>query len=117
VKVFSTKIKAQNKIQTRGPWATSLTWVTLAHGYGNIFPFHSLLSHLTQSEAMILTNLILYYVRKLSCKLSFSVFLILEKILLNDSTSFLHFCDDLPFEEDLALYFNKLEFPPSKDNS
>jgi hypothetical protein len=24
---------------------------------------------------------------------------------------FLHFCDYLPFEEDLALYLNKLEFP------
>jgi hypothetical protein len=24
---------------------------------------------------------------------------------------FLHFCDSLPFEEDLALYLNKLEFP------
>jgi hypothetical protein len=29
---------------------------------------------------------------------------------------FLHFCDYLPFEEDLALYLNKLEFPSPKDN-
>jgi hypothetical protein len=27
-----------------------------------------------------------------------------------------HFCDNLPFEEDLALYLNKLEFPSTKDN-
>jgi hypothetical protein len=35
---------------------------------------------------------------------------------LNDPTSFLHFCDYLPFEEDLALYLNKLEFSSPKDN-
>jgi hypothetical protein len=35
---------------------------------------------------------------------------------LNDPTPFLHFCDYLPFEEDLSLYFYKLEFPSSKDN-
>jgi hypothetical protein len=28
----------------------------------------------------------------------------------------LHFCDYLPFEKDLALYLNKLDFPSSKDN-
>jgi hypothetical protein len=35
---------------------------------------------------------------------------------LNDPTPFLHFCDYLPFEEDLALRLNKLEFHSSKDN-
>ena len=30
---------------------------------------------------------------------------------LNDPTPFLHFCNYLPLEEDLALYLNKLEFP------
>jgi hypothetical protein len=35
---------------------------------------------------------------------------------LNDLTPFLHFYDYLPFEEDLALYLNKLEFPSPKDN-
>ena len=35
---------------------------------------------------------------------------------LNDPTPFLHFCDYLPFEEDLVLYLNKLEFPSPKDN-
>jgi hypothetical protein len=34
---------------------------------------------------------------------------------LNDTTPFLHFCDYLPLEEDLALYLNSLEFPLSKD--
>jgi hypothetical protein len=29
---------------------------------------------------------------------------------LNDPTSFLHFFDYLPFEEDLALYLNKFDF-------
>jgi hypothetical protein len=35
---------------------------------------------------------------------------------LNDPTPFLHFCDYLPFEEDLALYLNKLELPLPKDS-
>jgi hypothetical protein len=35
---------------------------------------------------------------------------------LNDPIPFLHFCDDLPFEEDLALYLNKLEFPSPMDS-
>jgi hypothetical protein len=35
---------------------------------------------------------------------------------LNYPTPILHFCDYLPFEEDLALYLNKLEFPLPKDN-
>jgi hypothetical protein len=35
---------------------------------------------------------------------------------LNDPTPFLHFCDYLPFEEDLALHLNKLEFSLLKDN-
>jgi hypothetical protein len=34
---------------------------------------------------------------------------------LNDPTSFLHFCDYLRFEEDLALYLNKLKFPSPRD--
>jgi hypothetical protein len=33
-----------------------------------------------------------------------------------DLIPFLHFCDYLPFEEDLALYLNKLEFPSPKDS-
>jgi hypothetical protein len=33
-----------------------------------------------------------------------------------DPTPFLHFRDYLPFEEDMALYLNKLEFPSPKDN-
>jgi hypothetical protein len=35
---------------------------------------------------------------------------------LKKPTPFLHFCDYFPFEEDLALYLNKLELPSSKDN-
>jgi hypothetical protein len=35
---------------------------------------------------------------------------------LNDPTPFLHFCYYLPFEDDLALYLNKLEFPSPKEN-
>jgi hypothetical protein len=35
---------------------------------------------------------------------------------LNDPIPFLYFCDYLPFEEDLALYLNKVKLPSSKDN-
>jgi hypothetical protein len=35
---------------------------------------------------------------------------------LNDPIPFLHFCDYLPFEDELALYLNRLEFPLPKDN-
>jgi hypothetical protein len=35
---------------------------------------------------------------------------------LNDPNPFLHFCDYLPLEEDLALYLKKLKFPLPKDN-
>jgi hypothetical protein len=39
---------------------------------------------------------------------------VLEKKIIK-CPQFLHFCDYLPFEEDLALYLNKLNFPLSKD--
>jgi hypothetical protein len=39
-----------------------------------------------------------------------------RKRLLNDPIPFLHFCDYLPFEENLALYLNKLAFSSPKDN-
>jgi hypothetical protein len=39
-----------------------------------------------------------------------------RKGFLNDPTPFLHFCYYLPFEEDLALYLNKLESPLPKGN-
>jgi hypothetical protein len=35
---------------------------------------------------------------------------------LKDPAPFLHFCDYLPFEEDLALYLNTLEFPSPKND-
>jgi hypothetical protein len=41
--------------------------------------------------------------------------MVLEKILY-DPTPFSHFSDYLPFEEDLAHYLKKLEFPSRKDN-
>jgi hypothetical protein len=34
----------------------------------------------------------------------------------NDPTLFFHFYDYPPFEEDLALYLNNLEFPLPKDD-
>jgi hypothetical protein len=39
-----------------------------------------------------------------------------QRRFLNDLTPFLHICDYLPFEEDLALYLKKLESPSPKDN-
>jgi hypothetical protein len=42
--------------------------------------------------------------------------LVLEKKIIKKTTLFLHFCDYVPFEEDLALYLNKFAFPLPKDN-
>jgi hypothetical protein len=56
---------------TRCQWATSLTWVTLANieVFFPISDMHFIHICPTQpSGAMILTNLLLFYVRKLSCK-------------------------------------------------
>jgi hypothetical protein len=39
-----------------------------------------------------------------------------RKRFLNDPTPFLHFCDYLPFEKDLALDFYNFEFPLPKDD-
>jgi hypothetical protein len=39
-----------------------------------------------------------------------------RKEFLNDPSPFLHFCDYLSFEEDLALYLNKIKSPSPKDN-
>jgi hypothetical protein len=41
-----------------------------------------------------------------------------RKTFLNDPTPYLHFCDYLPFEEDLTLLFEKkkLDLPSPKDN-
>jgi hypothetical protein len=36
---------------------------------------------------------------------------LVKKIFINDPTPFLHFCNYLPFEKDLALNFNNLQFP------
>jgi hypothetical protein len=59
----------------------------------------------------------LHCIRKLSCK--YDLFWLsgsAEEDILNDPTLFLHFLDYFPFEEDLALYLNNLEFPVSKDD-
>jgi hypothetical protein len=69
------------------------------------------LPHLTLG-VVILTNLLLFEVRELSCKIQ-HFWLHSSK---EDPTPFLNFCDYLPFEENLALYLNKLEFPSPKDN-
>ena len=61
---------------------------------------------------MILTNLLLYHIKMLSCK--FQLFW---------QSSFYqmifqwppHFCDYLHFKEDMAPYLNELEFPLPKD--
>jgi hypothetical protein len=47
--------------------------------------------------------------------LSFSAFVVLEKIFLNDPTQFLHFCDYLSFDEDLALDLYNFRFPLPKN--
>jgi hypothetical protein len=64
------------------------------------------------------TSLNLHYLRKLSCK--YELFLLSGsqgKTFFNDLDKVLHYCDYVPFEKDLALYLNNLEFPLPKDDS
>jgi hypothetical protein len=60
---------------------------------------------------MICTSLNLHYVRKLSFWLSG-----FRGKKISMTTPFLHFCDHLPFEEDLTLYMYNLESPIPKDD-
>jgi hypothetical protein len=46
--------------------------------------------------------------------MTYSGSVVLKKIF--KCTPFLHFCDYLHFEEDLALYLNNSEFPVPKDD-
>jgi hypothetical protein len=48
--------------------------------------------------------------------MTYSGSVVLEKKIFKWPHPFLHFCDHLPFEEDLALYLNNLEFPLPKDD-
>jgi hypothetical protein len=60
-------------------------------------------------------NLILYYIRKVSCKFQlFCASNFWEETFLMTPTPFSHFWIYLPFEEDFALYFNKLKSPLPK---
>jgi hypothetical protein len=50
------------------------------------------------------------------CQVCLKLALLFWRRFSNDPSPFLHFCDYLPFEEDMALYLNKFDFPLSKDN-
>ena len=63
---------------------------------------------------MMLTILNLQYIRKLSCK--YDLFWLSGSGEEDFSMTPPHFCDYLPFEEDLALYLNNLESPLPKDD-
>jgi hypothetical protein len=84
--------------------------------YENIFPISNMhfisICLIRPSRVMILTNLPSFYVRKLSCKIQ----LFWRHSSYEEDIPFSHLCDYLPFEEDLALYLNKLEFLSTKHN-
>jgi hypothetical protein len=63
---------------------------------------------------MIWTNLNLQYIRKLSCK--YELFCLSGSFKEDFQITPHHFCDYLPFEEDLALYWNDFQFPIPKDD-
>jgi hypothetical protein len=65
---------------------------------------------------MICTNLNLHYIRRLLCTSELFWPCFLRRRFLNDPTLFLHSCDYLPFEEDLALDLYNFRFPLSKDD-
>jgi hypothetical protein len=74
-----------------------------------VFPIVASPDH--RPGTMICKNLNLHYIRQLLCE--FQLFL---KRFLNDPTLFLHFCDYLLFEEDLALDLYNVEFHLPKDD-
>ena len=63
---------------------------------------------------MMLTILNLHYIRKLSCK--YDLFWLSGSGEEDFSMTPPHFCNYFPFEEDLALNLNNLEFPLPKDD-
>ena len=63
---------------------------------------------------MMLTILNLHYIRKLSCK--YDLFWLSGSGEEDFEMTPSHFCDYLPFEEDLTHNFNNLEFPLPKDD-
>jgi hypothetical protein len=68
---------------------------------------------------MIYTNLNFHYISGSFCvNLSFSdlILWLLRIILLNEPIVFLHFCDNLPFEEDLTLDLHNLKFLLPEDD-
>jgi hypothetical protein len=77
----------------------------------------SLLSPLGEGLSLSLNKLIFHISKNYFCQvwLKLAQWFYRSRFL-NDPTPFLHFCDYLPFEEDLALYLNKLEFHSHKDN-
>jgi hypothetical protein len=79
--------------------------------YGNDFPN---CGPTQPPGTMICTNLNFHYIRKLLCKSElFWLCGSRSRRFLIDPTLFLHFCDYLPFEEDLALdlYNSKFRLP------
>ena len=101
---------------------TKFDWFWLAGSGGDFFKIFSvsLLFH----YYLPLENGYLLHLNKLEFPPPkydlFQVWLKLAKWLLrrflNGPIRFLHFCDYLPFEKDLALYLKKPEFPLPKDN-
>jgi hypothetical protein len=61
-------------------------------------------------------NLNLHYIRNLSCKYDVLWLSGSWEDFYMTPTPLLHFCNYFPFEEDLALYLNNLEFPLPEDN-
>jgi hypothetical protein len=100
---------------------TKFDWIWLAGSGEDCFKckqmqiWFSLLWPSRPTGTMIWTNLNLHYIRKLSCK--YELFWLCGSwAFCMTPTPFLHFCNYLPFEEDLALNLNNLEFPLSKHN-
>jgi hypothetical protein len=58
------------------------------------------------------------YVRKLSCKINMTYFgwVVLKEKIFQWPHQSLHFCDYLPFEEELVLYLYNFEIPLPKND-
>jgi hypothetical protein len=69
----------EHGLKTGGPWASSLTWVTLVHVEIQ-YAFHFHLPHLTLGGPWYhIINLRLFHIRKHSCKIQLFWFIVLIK--------------------------------------
>ena len=107
--------------ETRGPWATSLTWETsFSQSYNFITRLiwrgkNTIISHLITEQSFFVKPWVPFTQECFApCLVEISP-VVIEKKSFKFCNVFLVFLHDVPLEKGMALYLNKLESPPPKD--